>query len=186
MIVGDLGAEIVLTDPLVRQTQVGITPVGVLTNVDMTRGIGYANVQGAGSRFVRISGPPSETAAGLGYRAVDVATGVEFVALVRAEGPSEPVNPGELVAAKIVRVRNGAVVLEREADGQTITEIVPPRRVYVPVRGGFVPAAELGRLRPGAEVFIPAEGGSRGRIIVSRPAGPRTQAATTARRTARR
>jgi hypothetical protein len=169
--------DVAPTDPLIRQIQIGPPPVGAIAEVDASRGIAVVNVPGAGSRLVRTVGPVVQTAAGPAVRAVDAATGVEFLALTPA--PEAVVsNPGPLVAAKVVKVTDGAVILEREEDGVTVTEILPSDRVYAAVRGGFVPAASVRRLRPGLEVFIPATGGPRGKIIVRRANGFGTRASS--------
>jgi hypothetical protein len=168
-------AEVVPTDPLVRQIQSGPTPVGLLADVDPASGVGVAGVPGAGRRIVRAVGPVVQTAAGPAVRAVDATTGVEFLALVPTPS-SEPevTNPGQLTMAKVVKVNPDSVILEREENGKTLTEILPPQRVYAAVRGGFVPAASLRRLRPGAEVLIPLTG-PRGTIIITRPSEFRTR-----------
>jgi hypothetical protein len=158
--------DIVLTDPLVRQTQIGPAPMGILTGVDLTRGVGMATVPGAGTRVVRTVGPVVETPAGPAVRAVDASTGVEFLALTPAS--ASPIDPGPVVAAKVVSVTSDGVILERTENGKKITEILPSSRVYSAVRGGFVPAGSIRRLRAGAEVMIPTTGGPRGTITLTR------------------
>ena len=117
-------------------------------------------------------------------RAVDASTGVQFLALVPEETGAFPAvtNPGELVSAKVVRVTRDSVLLEREENGRTLTEIVPPGRVYAPVQGGFVPANSVRRLRAGAEVFIPVSGAGRGTISITRSNrfGTRSSSSSTA------
>lgn len=173
--------DIVRTDPLVRQTQIGNTPVGVLTGVDLERGVGMANVPGAGTRVVRTVGPVFQTAAGPAVRAVDASTGVEFLVLTPAT--PEPTDPGTLVPAKVLRVTSDGVILEREENGKKITDILPASRVYAAVRGGFVPAGSVRRLRAGAEVLIPTSGGPRGTITLTRAGGFGTRSSSASRTT---
>lgn len=168
--VGGASYEMSPTDPLVRQAQVGAPSIGVLANLDPETGLGYAFVPGAGNRVVRTAGAVIQTAAGPAIRAVDAATGIEFLALMPAE-VREATDPGPLVAARVVRVTDDAVILEREEDGEKVIEIRPVDRVYTAVTGGFVPAETVRPLRPGLEVFIPVQTGARGTIRVQRPAG---------------
>lgn len=165
--------ETVPTDPLVRMAQVGGVPVGILTDADPESGIGVARVPGAGNRTVRV-GSLVETAAGPAVRAVDAASGVELLAL--APPVTNAADPGQLTAAKVVRVSDGAVILDREVEGRRLIEIRPARNVYLPVTGGFAPALTVRRLRPGQEVFISLESGPRGTISISSPTGVGTPA----------
>jgi len=176
-------SEIVLTDPLVLQTQIGSPPVGLLADGDLTQGTGVANVPGVGLRAIRTVGPVIQTAAGPAVRAVDASTGVEFLVLTPAT--PEPTDPGPLVPAKVVRVTSDGVILERDANGKKVTEILPSARVYSAIRGGFVPAASVRRLRVGADVLIPTSGGPRGTITVTRASSFKTKSSSASSKTKR-
>lgn len=181
-------------DPLIVFTQATLTPpVGVLTNVDLARGIGFVAVPGVGGRIVAISGRTIATPAGPAVVAVDGATGLSIVAMLPPsqtpqgaaantagmpeEGSAAVVtipsrsrsrvtaNPGPLTTAMIRRVTADGVIVTRKAGRRRITEILPRDRVYADVRGNLVLAANAGRLRPGERVWIPIRGGARGTIV---------------------
>src|SRR5262249_45393612 len=108
-----LSAQITQVDPLVRSTQLGYTPVGALTNLDLSRGTGFVGLPGVGPRAVRVVGSVIQTAAGPAVRVVDAASGIQFVALVPNQGAGDASNMGPLVSAKVLRVTSDAAILER-------------------------------------------------------------------------
>jgi hypothetical protein len=155
------GADIVLTDPLVRSTQIGPPPVGAVTAFNPATGVGVAAVPGVGVRQVTLVGVPGSWAGRPAVRAIDLDTGIEFIALL----PSPP----QLVTATVLRAAGDAILVRRQVGGVTIIEALPVASVFAPYRSGLAPATRVpGALRRGSRVLIPPEGGARGRKIVRR------------------
>jgi len=164
VLVNPYGDQVVLTDPLVRTTQLGYFPVGTLTGGDPRTGIAVATVPGAGSRWVQLLGTPVATASGLVAPAVDLATGVQV--LVTIPPPREP-----LVAATVLRATANGVTVRRRGAPAGEAEVLPYANVYVSRGGVTVPATQLAsRLTHGTSVLIPASSGARGAILVQRSA----------------
>src|SRR5262249_28972148 len=87
VLVNPTGDQIVLTDPLVRTTQLGYLPVGTVTGTDPRTGAAVATVPGAGSRWVQLLSQPVATANGRIAPAVDLATGVQLLVTIPAPPP---------------------------------------------------------------------------------------------------
>ena len=158
------GDQIVLTDPLVRTTQLGYVPVGTLARLDPRTGVGLVWVPGSGGRWVRITRPPTATATGFVAPGVDLATGVELQVIV-------PVARDRLVPATVLRVSGNGVTVRRRGASASQAELLPAGSVYLMSGGWPLPASSApGALAPGVEVLIPADGGPRAAIEVQRPA----------------
>src|SRR5437764_15222148 len=76
------GGEIVLTDPLVRAIQIGPPPVGLVTAFNPSAGVGLVALPGIGVRQARLIGVPVSWAGRRIVAATDLATGVEFTAVL--------------------------------------------------------------------------------------------------------
>jgi hypothetical protein len=172
VLVAPSGDQIVLTDPLVRTTQLGYVPVGTLAGLDTRTGIAWVWVPGSGGRWVRLTGTPVATASGFVASGVDLATGVEL--RVIAPAVRDP-----LVPATVLRVSANGVTVRRRGASASQAELLPLGSVYFTRNGWTLPAnGALGTLAPGAQVLIPATGGARGAIDVQRPAPSAAGAAT--------
>jgi hypothetical protein len=164
VLVSPYGDQIILTDPLVRTTQLGYLPVGTLAGLDTRTGVAWALVAGAGGRWVRLTGAPARTAAGLVAPAVDLATGVELQVVAPAVRES-------LVPATLLRVTGNGVTVRRRGAPASQAELLPLGSIYLARGGWTLPAGgATSALAPGAAVLIPASSGARGAITVERPA----------------
>lgn len=164
VLVAPSGDSIVLTDPVVRTTQLGYIPVGTLAGLDARTGLAWALVPGAGGRWVRLTGTPTATAAGLVASAVDLATGIEMRVL--APPVREP-----LVAATVLRVTRNGVTVRRRGASTSQAELLPVASIYLTRNGWTLPASSAtGALAPGAAVLIPTASGARAAIDVQKPA----------------
>jgi hypothetical protein len=162
VLIAPSGDSIVLTDPVVRTTQLGYLPVGRLVGLDTRTGVGWATLPG-GVRWVRLLGAPSASPEGLAAPAVDLVTGVEVRVLAPAVGTS-------LVRATLLRASGNGVTVRRHGAPASQSELLPAASVFVRQGGWPLPAGSaLGTLPRGAEVLIPAAGGARGAIQVERP-----------------
>jgi hypothetical protein len=163
VIVSPSGDQIVLTDPVVRTTQLGYIPVGTLLQANPNTGVAVALVPGAGTRLVRIAGRPTATVAGFVAPAVDLATGVRMQVTF-------PRSPEQLVRARVLRASANGVTVRRLGLSASQAEILPVTSVYVTWSGTTLPATTLpSRLTPGATVLIPTASGPRGAIQVETP-----------------
>lgn len=173
------GDEIVLTDPLVRVIQTGATPVGAVRAYDPRTGVGLVAVPGIGLRQAALVGVPVPWAGQPAVGAVDLATGVDFVALL----PTPP----QLIAAKVVRSIGDSILVRRDLPDARVTEAVPVGSVFAVSQGGLAPATRVpGALQPGHTVLIPPDGDQRARVIVQKVAGSRSRTTRRTTRTARR
>jgi hypothetical protein len=178
VLVAPSGDSIVLTDPVVRTTQLGYVPVGRLVGLDTRTGVAWAMLPGGG-RWVRLLGAPSASPEGLAAPAVDLATGVQVRVLAPAVGTP-------LVRATLLRASGNGVTVRRYGAPGSQSELLPAASVFVRQGGWLLPAGSaLAALPRGAEVLIPAAGGARGAIQVEQPqsgAATRRQPAKTATR----
>lgn len=150
---------IVLTDPMVRSIQVGPPPVGLVTG--LSAGLATVAVPGIGLRRARLVGAPTSWNGRRLVGAVDLDTGVEFVAMLP--------EPPQLAPATVLRSTGDTVLVRRSVRGVTVTEAVPVGSVFA-VRSGQLSLATrvTGALRRGARVMIPADPASWARVIVRR------------------
>jgi hypothetical protein len=162
------GADIVLTDPMVRAIQIGPPPVGAVRAYNPVTGVGLVAVPGIGVRQARLVGVPVPWAGRRVVRAVDLATGVEFTAIL----PTPP----QLVPAKVVRSIGDSILVRRDLPGARVTEAVPVGSVFAAFHGGLAPATRVpGALQPGSTVLIPPDSDHRARVIVQKVAGSRSR-----------
>src|SRR5258708_490712 len=87
--------DIVLTDPMVRAIQIGPPPVGMVRAYDPRPGVGLVALPGIGVRPARLVGVPVPWGGTRAVDAWDLASDVEFIALL----PTPP----QLIPAKVVR-----------------------------------------------------------------------------------
>jgi hypothetical protein len=173
VLVDPYGDQVVLTDPLVRTTQLGYLPVGTLTGGDPRTGAAIASVPGVGQRWVQLLGAPVATASGLVAPAMDLATGVQLLVVV-------PPVQERLVPATVLRATANGVTVRRRGAPAGEAEVLPYASIYVSRGGRTLPAASAGaQLSRGASVLIPATSGARGAILVQRPARPTSAARKT-------
>jgi hypothetical protein len=165
VLVDPYGDQVVLTDPLVRTTQLGYLPVGTLTSSDPRTGAAVATVPGVGSRWVQLLSSPVATASGRVAPAVDLATGVQLLVIV------PPPQARELmVMATVLRDTANGVTVRRRGAPAGEAEVLPHESVYVYRGSRAVPATRVaGRLKRGAAVLIPATSGARGAILIQQP-----------------
>jgi len=150
---------IVLTDPLVRQIQIGPPPVGAVTGWDPASGVGVVVIPGIGVRRARLAGVPVSWAGKRVVHAIDLDTDVEFPAVLP--------DPPQLVAAAVVRAEGDTILVRRRLRGATVTDAVPVGSVFATTRGGMALATRVtGALRRGATVLIPPDAKARARVIV--------------------
>ena len=164
------GDVIVRTDPLVRAIQIGPPPVGAVRAYDASTGVGVVAVPGIGIRQARLIGVPVAWAGQRAVRAADLATGVEFVAVL----PTPP----QLVPARVVRSVGDSILVRRELPEARVTEAVPVGSVFASYQGGLAPATRVpGALQTGSIVLIPPDGDHRAQVIVPQRTvtGSRTQ-----------
>src|SRR5438876_297431 len=89
-------------DPLIVFSQATLSPpVGVLTDVDLARGIGFVAIPGVGGRLVALSGTTINTPAGPAVVAVDGMTGLQIVAMLPRQQQSAAVSPAALPASDV-------------------------------------------------------------------------------------
>jgi hypothetical protein len=169
VLVNPVGDQVVLTDPLVRTTQLGYLPVGTLTAVDSRTGAAIASVPGAGQRWVQLLGAPASTASGPVAPAVDLATGVQLLVLI-------PPARERLVPATVLRATANGVTVRRRGAPAGEAEVLPYASIYVSRGGQTLPVTSASRLTRGSSVLIPATSGARGAILVERPARPTSTA----------
>jgi hypothetical protein len=151
--------ELVLTDPLVRQIQIGPPPVGAVTGLNISTGVGVVAIPGIGVRQAKLVGVPVAWAGHRVIDAVDVATGLEFPAVLP--------DPPQLVPATVVKASGDAILVRRQLQGATVTEAVPVGSVFATRRGGLAPATRVtGALNRGGRVYIPLDRNSWARVIV--------------------
>jgi hypothetical protein len=154
--------DVVLTDPMVRSIQIGPPPVGAVVSLNPATGIGIVAVPGIGLRPARLVGIPQSWAGRRAVRAIDLATGVEFTAIL-------PIAP-QLVPATVLRAMGDSILVRRQLRGARVTEAVPVGSVFALSQGSLAPATRVpGALRRGARVFIPPDAGSQARVIVPQP-----------------
>jgi hypothetical protein len=150
---------VVLTDPLVRQIQIGPPPVGAVTGWDPATGVGIVVIPGIGVRRARLVGVPVSWAGKRVVRAVDLDTDVEFTAVLP--------DPPQLVPATVVRAAGDAILVRRRLRGATVTDAVPVGSVFAAKQGGVAPATRVaGALRRGSTVLIPPDTKAWARVIV--------------------
>jgi hypothetical protein len=155
------GGEIVLTDPLVRAIQVGPAPVGAVTVVNPATGMGIVAIPGIGVRQAKLVGVPVYWAGHRVVNAVDVATGVQFTAVLP--------QPPQLVAAKVVKSIGDSILVRRESTTARLTEAVPVGGVFAAMNGGLAPATRVkGALQPGSTVYIVPDPRSRAVVVVTK------------------
>jgi hypothetical protein len=162
--------DIVLTDPLVRAIQIGPPPVGAVRAYDPRTGVGLVALPGIGVRPARLVGVPVPWAGTRAVKAVDLATQVDFIALL----PTPP----QLVPAKVVRSLGDSILVRRDLPEARVTEAVPVDTVFAAYKGGLAPATQVpNALQPGSTVLIAPDGDRRARLIVPKRAatGSRTQ-----------
>src|SRR5205809_4204914 len=148
------GDVIVRTDPMVRAIQIGPPPVGAVRAYDPATGVGLVAVPGIGVRQARLIGVPVAWAGQRAVRAADLATGVEFVAVL----PTPP----QLVPARVVRSIGDSILVRRELPEARVTEAVPVGSVFASYQGGLAPATRVpGALQPGSTVLVPPDGDHR-------------------------
>jgi hypothetical protein len=173
------GDEIVLTDPLVRVIQAGVTPVGAVRAYDPRTGVGLVAVPGIGMRQAALVGVAVPWAGQPAVGAVDLATGVNFIAIL----PTPP----QLIPAKVVRSIGDSILVRRDLPEARVTEAVPVGSVFAASHGGLAPATRVvGALQPGSTVLIPPDGDQRARVIVQKVASSRSRMTRHPSRTARR
>jgi len=173
------GDEIILTDPLVRTIQTGVTPIGAVQAYDPRTGVGLVAVPGVGVRQALLVGVPVSWAGQPAVGAVDLATGVNFIALL----PTPP----QLIQARVVRSIGDSILVRRDLPDARVTEAVPVGSVFAVSQGGLAPATRVpGALQPGHTVLIPPDGGQRARVIVQKVAGSRSRTTRRSTRTTRR
>jgi hypothetical protein len=166
------GDIIVLTDPVVRTTQLGYTPVGSLLTLDPRTGMALVALPEAGERWVRLLGRPVATPSGLTAAGVDLRSGISLHVRI-------PVVDQRLTRATVLRVSPNGVTVRRRGAPSTDAEVLPHANVYLTRNGWTTPARLLGvQLAPGTSVLVPAVGGAGGAIRVER----RARATTGARR----
>jgi hypothetical protein len=152
-------ADIVLTDPMVRSVQIGDTPVGQIIRMDARTGSVLVALPGIGVRYARLLGTPIAGAGRPAVRAVDLETGVEFVALL----PSQP----RLVPATVVAADGDVLLIRRQSGRITVTDAVPVGSVFARYGSSYTPALRVtGALRRGAQVYVPDETEPVARVIV--------------------
>jgi hypothetical protein len=163
VLVNPYGDQVVLTDPLVRTTQLGYLPVGTVTGGDPRTGAVVATVPGVGSRWVQLLAPPVATTSGRVAPAIDLATGVQLLVVVPP--------PRELmVMATVLRATPNGVTVRRRGAPAGEAEVLPQGSVYVLRGNQAVPATRVaGSLKRGATVLIPATSGARGAILIQQP-----------------
>lgn len=153
---------VVLTDPMVRSTQIGPPPVGAVTGLNPATGIGTVVVPGMGLRQAQLIGAPVSWAGRRLVRAIDLNTGVEFLAMLP--------DPPRLAQATVARSTGDTILVRRPAQGAAMTEAVPVGSVFALRNGQLSPATRVaGALRRGATVLVPAEPTSWARVIVRSP-----------------
>lgn len=160
--------EIVLTDPLVRAIQIGPPPVGRVTAYDPRPGVGLVAIPGIGVRPARLIGVPVPWGGARAVDARDLATDVEFIAVL----PTPP----QLVPAKVVRSLGDSILVRRDLPDARVTEAVPVDTVFATYNGGLAPATQVpNALQPGSTVLIPPDGDRRARVIVPKRATTRSR-----------
>lgn len=160
--------QVVLTDPLVRAIQIGPPPVGAVIGYSPTTRVGLVAIPGIGTREARLIGVPVPWAGGRAVRAVDLATDVEFTALLP--------NPPQLVRAKVARSIGDSILVTRNYPDARVTEAVPVGSVFAPYRGGLAPATRVpGALQPGTIVLVPPDTAQRARVIIRKSRGTATR-----------
>lgn len=173
------GDEIVLTDPMVRAIQIGPPPMGAVTAYNPATGVGLVTVPGIGVRQALLVGVPVPWAGRPAVGAVDLATGVDFIALL----PTPP----QLIPAKVVRPIGHSILVRRDLPDARVTEAVPVGSVFAAFQGGLAPATRApGALQPGRTVLIPPDSDQRARVIVQKVASSRSRMTSRPTRTARR
>jgi hypothetical protein len=154
-----LGNGIALTDPMVRSIQIGPPPVGLVTGLSSGTGMAAVAVPGIGLRRARLVGAPVSWNGQRLVQAIDLDTGVEFLAMLP--------EPPQLAPASVVRAAGDTVLVRRSARGATVTEAVPVGSVFAQRNGQLSLATRVtGALRRGATVMIPADPASWARVIV--------------------
>jgi hypothetical protein len=150
---------VVLTDPLVRQIQIGPPPVGAVTGLNPASGVGVVVIPGIGVRQVKLTGVPVAWAGHRAITAVDVPTGIEFPAVLP--------DPPQLVPATVVRSNGDTILVRRQVQGATVTEAVPVGSVFAATKTGLAPVTRVpGALNRGVRVYIPPDRNSWARVIV--------------------
>lgn len=173
------GDQIVLTDPMVRAIQIGPPPVGVVTAYNPATGVGLVALPNIGVRPAALVGVPVSWAGTRAIEAVDLASGVDYVALL----PTRP----QLIPAKVVRSMGDSILVRRDFPDARVTEAVPVGSVFASYQGGLAPATRVPwALQPGSTVLIPPDGNPRARVIVQKVAGSRSRTSSRSARTRRR